>query len=135
MKDINKVILIGRLTKDFELVYLQSGKAKGEFTIASNDIKKNADKWEDVVNFFDCELFGKSAENLKPYLNKGQQVAIEGKLKQDRWEKDGQKNSKTKILIENIQLVGRMTNASAVQPSENKSGFQPLSRFPEDTPF
>ena len=107
MTDINKTILIGRLTRDAEIKYTTSGTAIATCSIAVNASRKDqSGNWVDEANFFDVTLFGKAAENLKAYLLKGKQIAVEGHLKQDRWEKDGQKYSKVSIQAETIQLIG-----------------------------
>lgn len=107
MTDINNVVLVGRLTKDVgELRYTSGGMAIGNISIAVNRSVKQNEQWVDEASFFECSIFGKTAENLKQYLTKGQQVAIEGSLKQDRWQKDGQKFSKVTIAVSSIQLLG-----------------------------
>lgn len=104
--DINKTVVVGRLTKDMELAYTSGGLCIGKFSIAVNRDRKSGDEWVQDVSYFEVKCFGKIAENLKPYLTKGQQVVVDGFLKQERWEKDGEKNSKVTIGAENIQLVG-----------------------------
>ncbi|MBR6078705.1 MAG: single-stranded DNA-binding protein [Treponema sp.] len=104
--DLNSVVLIGRLTRDAELTYLQSGSAVANISIASNRNRKEGDQWISEVNYFDVSLFGKQAESLKQYLLKGKQIAIQGSLKQDRWEKDGQKFSKIRIIANSVELLG-----------------------------
>ena len=105
--DLNTIVIIGNLTRDAELKYLQTGTAISNFSIAVNKSKKNQDgTWDNYTAFFDVTLFGKSAENLKQYLVKGQKVCVKGELRQDRWEKDGQKYSKVYIGAETIQLLG-----------------------------
>jgi len=106
MEDVNYVIIIGRLTRDAELKYTNSGLAVSSFALAVNRRKRSGENWEDEVSFFDLALFGKRAESLNQYLTKGQQVAVEGTLSQDRWEQDGNKRSKVKIIANNIQLLG-----------------------------
>lgn len=105
-EDINKTILVGRLTRDSELQYTNSGYALCKFSVAVNRRKKQGDQWIDEANFFDINLWGKRGESLSQYLKKGSQVAIEGQLKQDRWEQDGVKRSKVSIDAINIQLLG-----------------------------
>ena len=106
--DINHVIEIGNLTKDEEVNYTPGGMAVGKFSIAVNRRVKKGQEWTDEVNYFDVSLFGKQAESLKPYLTKGKKVAIEGYLKQDRWQdqQTGQNRSAVKIVANNIQLLG-----------------------------
>ena len=95
--DINKVIVIGRLTQtcgetQTSFGYLQNGTCKANITIAVNRNRKNGDEWIQETSYFDVTIWGKTAENLKPYLTKGKQIAVEGYLKQDRWEKEDRKN-------------------------------------------
>lgn len=130
MTDLNRVVLIGRLTRDAELVNVGQ-TVKADLSIAVNRSKKQADgSWTDETSFFDFTLWGKTAEGLKPYLTKGKQIAVEGHLKQDRWEKDGQKFSKIVIIADNVQLLGGKSenssnNGSAdFTPSANNSAPQ-----------
>lgn len=98
--DLNAVEIIGRLTRDFEVGYTSGGVAIGKMTLAVNHMKK------DEVSFLETKVFGKLADNLKPYLLKGKQVAVSGFLKQERWEKDGQKYSRVIINADSVQLLG-----------------------------
>lgn len=114
MTDLNHVVVIGRLTKsldDSNFGYLQSGTARANISLAVNRSRKDGDQWVDDVSFLDVTIWGKTAENLKPYLQKGKQVAIDGYLKQDRWEKDGQKFSKVYIVANSVQLINNTSNS------------------------
>jgi single-strand DNA-binding protein len=105
--DLNVVALVGRLTKDAELRYTQGGMGILRFSIAVNRRKRSGDNnWEDEANFFDCSMFGKSAENMSQYLTKGKQVSVLGELRQSRWETDGQNRSKVEIAVNSLQLLG-----------------------------
>ena len=96
---------IGRLTQDASLEYAAgSGAAILKFSIATDHMKKKDGTTD--TSFFNCKAFGKLAENLNPYLKKGKQVAIAAFLKQERWEKDGQKQSRVILNCEEIQLLG-----------------------------
>jgi len=106
MADVNHVIIIGRLTRDAELKYTSAGFAISNISIAVNRRRKNGDQWVEEASFFEVNLYGKSAEGLKPYLLKGKQIAVEGELRQDRWEQDGQSRSKVVISATNVQLLG-----------------------------
>lgn len=106
MVDLNHVILIGRLTRDAELKYTTNGQAVCKFAIAVNRRKKNGEQWEDVANFFDIVVWGKQGESLKQYLVKGKMVGVDGELRQDSWEQDGQKRSRVEIVANNLQLLG-----------------------------
>ena len=134
MTDLNHVVVIGRLTRDLgtderSFGYLPSGNARANISIAVNRSKKQGEQWVDEVSYFDITIFGKTAENLKPYLTKGKQICVEGHLKQDRWEKDGQKQSRISIIADNVQLLGGKSegngnNAAEFTPAENDTAPQ-----------
>ena len=84
-EDINKWIGVGRLTRDAELSYTNSGTALCKFSIAVNRRKKQGDQWVDEASFFDIILWGKRGESLNQYLTRGTQLAVEGSLHQERW--------------------------------------------------
>jgi single-strand DNA-binding protein len=105
MADINHVVLVGRLTRDAELKYTAGGQAVCKFSIAINRRRKSGDVWTDEANFFDIVLWGRQGEALNQYLMKGKQVGIDGELRQDRWEQDGQNRSKVEIVANNVQLL------------------------------
>ncbi len=123
--DINSVILVGRLTRDAELSYLPSGTAALAFSIAVNRSKKEGEQWIEEANFFDISYISKSAENFKQYLVKGKQVAIQGSLKQDRWQdkESGQNRSKIKIMASSVQLLGGRSDSNGGSGYGN-SGYQ-----------
>jgi len=102
--DTNSVVIIGRLTRDMELKYLNSGTAVGRFSIAVNRLGGQGK--DNDVSFFDVVLWGKQAESLNPYLKKGTRVAVSGELRQSRWEQDGQSRSKVEINAQRVQLLG-----------------------------
>ena len=140
MNDINHTIVIGRLVRDGDFGYITSGTARLNISIAVNESRKCQNGWTDYPNYFDVTIWGKTAENLKPYLIKGKQVAIEGHLQQQRWEKDGQKFSKTVIIAETVQLLGGNENGqqSAPQAQQPAGDYQSAGSgddFPEDIPF
>jgi single-strand DNA-binding protein len=106
MMDLNHVSLIGRLTRDAEYKVLPSGQAVCNFSIAVNRRRKNGDSWEDEAHYFDVVLWGKQADSLNRYLVKGKQIGVDGELRQDRWQQDGQNRSKVVISAINVQLLG-----------------------------
>lgn len=162
MADLNRVMLIGRLTRDAELKYTSGGMAVCKFSIAVNKFRKNGDQRVEEANFFDIVLWGRSGEALNQYLIKGKQVAVDGELHQNRWEQDGQPRSKIEIIATNVQLLGGSSGGnysgggySSPQPMKPQSspedGWQrnneqkprdyqemdssPDSDFPDDIPF
>jgi single-strand DNA-binding protein len=106
MADLNHVVLIGRLTRDAELKYTANGQAVCKFSIAVNRRRKSGDQWVDEANFFDIVVWGRQGESLNQYLLKGKMVGVDGELRQDRWEQDGQNRSKVEIVANNLQLLG-----------------------------
>jgi single-strand DNA-binding protein len=147
MADINRVVLVGRLTRDAELKYTSGGQAVCKFSIAVNRRKKNGDQWEDEVNYFDVVLWGRQGEALNQYLTKGKAVGVDGELRQDRWQQDGQNRSRIEIVAGNIQLLGGNPGGGAsggsqgtYQPRNSGGGDQPPPQtgddgFANDIPF
>jgi len=107
MADFNRVILMGRLTRDIEIKYTQSGLAVTEVGLAISDRRKNqAGEWIEETVFVDVTLWGRQAEVASEYLSKGAPIFIEGRLKLDTWETDGQKRSKLRVVGERMQMIG-----------------------------
>ncbi len=106
MASYNRVILVGNLTRDPELRYIPSGTAVTTIGLAVNDRVKRNDQWVDETTFVDITLWSRTAEIANEYLSKGSSVLIEGRLKLDMWEKDGQKFSKLKVIGEKMQMLG-----------------------------
>ena len=106
MASFNRVILVGNMTRDPELRYISSGTAVSDIGLAVNDRVKKGDQWVEETTFVDVTLWGRTAEIANEYLSKGSPVLIEGRLKLDRWEKEGQKHSKLKVIGERLQMLG-----------------------------
>ena len=120
MSSYNKVFLMGNLTRDPQLTYLPSQTPVAEFGMAVNDRRKQQDgSYADKVNFIDLTMFGKRAEVLQKYAKKGDPLFIEGNLDYQSWEKDGQKRSKLKVIVQNFEFLssGQKKN----EPSSNGS--------------
>lgn len=107
MPNLNRVFLMGNLTRDVELKQLPSGQTVGKLGIAVNRRWKTPEGQErEEVTFIDCEAWGRTAEVLGKYLSKGRPVYIEGRLKLDQWEdKDGRKQSKLRVVVEGFQFI------------------------------
>jgi len=118
MAGINHVVLVGNLTRDAELKFTNAGLAISKFSLAVNRRTKKGDTWQDEVDFFDAVFMGKGAEAVSQYLLKGKQVGIQGELRQNRWEQEGQKRSKVEVFVTNLQLLGggRGGQAAPVEP-------------------
>ncbi len=107
MASYNRVVLLGNLTRDPELRYIPSGTAVADVGLAVNDRRKNAQgEWVEETTFVEVTLWARTAEVASEYLSKGSPVLIEGRLKLDQWETDGQKRSKLKVIGEKMMLVG-----------------------------
>ena len=102
----NKVILVGRLTRDIELRYSQSGMGIASTSIATNhNYTSNGEKKEEVC-FTDITFFARSAEIANQYLRKGSQILVEGRLKFDQWvDQNGQKRSKHSVVVETMKML------------------------------
>jgi len=112
MSSFNRVILMGNVTRDPELRYIPSGTAVVDLSLAVNDRRRQGDgSYVDEAHFFDVTIWARKAEIAAQYLSKGSPVLIEGRLRQERWEKDGQKFSKVKVICDNMQLLRGSGNA------------------------
>ncbi len=107
MASYNKVILMGNLTRDVQTKQVAGNQTVAELAIAVNRkyrTKEGEDREE--VTFIDCECWGPRAEVIAKYFSKGKPIFLEGRLKLDSWEdKDGQKRSKMRVVIEDFQFV------------------------------
>ncbi len=114
MAAFNRVILMGNITTEIELRSTQGGTAVCDVSLAVNDRRKNqAGEWVEDTTFVDVTLWGRTAEVAAEYLGKGSPVLIEGRLKLDTWETDGQKRSKLKVVGERMQMIGSKPKAKA----------------------
>lgn len=110
MASLNKVLLIGNLTRDPEKRYTPSGMAVSDVGLAINrKFKASNGEMKDEVCFVTVTLWGKTAENVVEYKRKGDPIFVEGRLKLDQWEKEGQKYSKLTVVGENVQFLQRGT--------------------------
>ena len=138
--DLNNYSVIGRMTRDLDeraFAYTSNGKARLNISIAVNDGYGD----NQYTSYFDVVVWGKTAENIKPYLGKGKQICINGRLRQDRWESNGQKNSGVVIVAETVQLLGGRDNGAGSggnyqQPAQQQApAYNDGRDFPEDIPF
>lgn len=150
MASYNRVILIGNLTRDPELRYTPSGMAVTDIGLAVNDRRKNPNgEWVDEPTFVDITLWGRTAEVVSEYCAKGKPLMVEGRLKLDTWETDGQKKSKLKVIGEKVQLLGARgeggdggggggyRQSAPKQQSSGGGGYDAYDQAPpdEDVPF
>ena len=108
MAGFNKVILLGNLTRDPQLSYLPSQTAVAEFGLATSRKWRDKDGTDrEDTCFVDCRVYGKQAETVAKYCQKGKQLMVEGRLQLDQWEtQDGSKRSKHRIFVESFTFVG-----------------------------
>ena len=110
---LNSVNIMGNLTRDPEIKYIPSGKAVCSLSIANNRVyTKNGEKVTEV-SYFDVEVWGLAAENCSKYLIKGSGIIVEGRLRQDRWEKDGKTQSRVRITANAIHFLPKKQNNTA----------------------
>lgn len=121
MASLNRVILAGNLTRDVELRYTPSGTAVTEIGMAMNERVKKGEQWVEEPVFVDVTLWGRTAELASQYLSKGRSVLIEGRLKFDQWEQDGQKRSKLRVVGEKMQFLGGRDGGGSGSSSSSSS--------------
>ncbi len=135
---VNLVVLHGNLTRDPELKSISTGTSVVNFGIAVSRYYKKADgsKGQDTV-FIDCEAWDTGAELVEKLLKKGDGVIVEGSLKMDQWEKDGQKHSKLKVRVNNFTKIARQEKLDS--PSDGQVAVATAvavdSQEEEKTPF
>lgn len=147
MANFNRVILLGNLTRDPELRTTPKGTSVCQFGMAVNRVFRNGDDTQEETTFVDLEAWGKQAEIISKYVQKGNPLFIEGRLKFDSWEsKEGEKRSKLKVIVENMQLMGsrsdnagqsggNFTPAPRSAPAPSSQAPAPSSDIEEDVPF
>ena len=130
--NLNRVTLLGRLTRDVEVRYVGNENTPvTDIGIAVNDRVKRSGSWTEETTFADVTIWGRSAEVARDYLAKGSPVLIEGRLKLETWESDGQKRSKLKILCQRMQLLGSPNG----QENEAQVEHASVGPIEEEIPF
>lgn len=147
MASFNRVILLGNITRDIEVRYTPSQTAVTEIGMAVNDRRKNANgEWVEETTFVDVTLWGRTAEVAGQYLSKGSPILVEGRLKLDTWETDGQKRSKLRVVGEKMQMIGGRAGSgsppdsggsaySQAVASESSASSAPSAPADDDIPF
>lgn len=150
MASVNKVIIMGGLTRDPEIRYAASGDAIANFSLATSERWKDKQGvWQEKTEYHNVVAYRRLAEVMGEYLKKASQVYIEGKLQTRKWEKDGIKRYSTEIVADHMQMLGgkkdneENTDSSNASNNANASeGFHPASRkqgnfddFDDDIPF
>jgi len=137
MANLNKVMLIGRLTRDPETRYTSGGTAVCEIGLAVNEswTDKQGNRQENTA-YVDITLWGRQAEIADEYLNKGSQVFIEGKLKLDQWEtREGEKRSKLKVTATGMQFIGSRQGGGQQQQQQSQGQMAYSGTPEEEIPF
>ena len=124
MATVNKVFLIGNLTRDPELRYTPNGSAVCEFGIAINRVFTSNNERKEETCFVDVNAWGRQAENCARYIQKGSSVCIEGRLHLDQWEdrETGRPRSKLKVVAERTQFLGAPANRNRTSSADNHQG-------------
>ena len=123
MPSYNRTTLVGNITKDLNLRHTPNGNAVLDFSLAVNERYKQDNTYKEKVHFIDITAWDRLAENIAKYLGKGSPILIEGRLSQDRWEKDGIKNSKLKVIAERMQMLGNNPNMKKEEKQLNTNPF------------
>lgn len=132
MASFNRVVLLGNLTRDVELRFTPSSTPVTDIGLAVNDRRKNAaGEWVEDATFVDVTLWGRTAEIGAEYLCKGSPVLIEGRLKLEQWEHEGNKRSKLKVIGERMQLLGTKSDRQQSQSQPATEQRQQVSEVPE----
>jgi len=124
MPNLNKVLLMGRLTREPEMRSTPSGKTVCQFGLAVNRIYNNSNgERQEETTFVDVEAWGGRAETISKYVNKGDPLFVEGRLRLDSWEtKEGEKRSKMKVVLDNMEFIS--------QRGEGVGGYSPSDSAP-----
>jgi len=138
MPNLNKVLLMGNLTRDIEMRVLPKGTPVGQFAMAINrKYKTESGEQREEVLFVDCEAWGKTAETLAKYVGKGAPLYVEGRLRLDQWEDKTtkEKKSRMKVVVEQFQFLGSKEGGAQapVQAAPKAPGAQ--QNLDEDVPF
>jgi single-strand DNA-binding protein len=140
-RNINRVIVVGNLTRDPELRHTPSGMAVCSLRIAVNTTRKDeSGQWVDKPNYFDVTVWGQQGENCAQYLSKGRPVAVDGRLEWREWEaQDGSKRQAVDIVADNVQFLGgRQEGEGAAYVPAGAAGAGddfPPSPADDDIPF
>ncbi|MBN1501768.1 MAG: single-stranded DNA-binding protein [Spirochaetes bacterium] len=134
--DINRVVLIGRLVKDPDLKYTQSGTSIASFSIANNRTYVSGGEKKEQVSYFNCIAWGKPGEIIAQYMKKGQRIGLDGHLQQRSWDdKDGNKRYTVEVVVENFQFL---TSPAGAGNGESSGGSYTDSfsgmNVPDDVP-
>ncbi len=138
---LNKVLLIGRLTRDPLIRYLPSGTAVTEFNLVWNRRYRVNEEWKEESHFFDIKAYGGLAEDLSTRLSKGYLVVVEGRLTQERWaDQEGKTRSRVRVIAESVRIIRKPRIEEIEEEELPATGKTPdieeeLKALEEKTPF
>jgi single-strand DNA-binding protein len=142
--NINRVVLVGNLTKDPELRHTPGGTPVCSLRIAVNSRRRDeSGQWADKPNYFSISVFGNQAESCAQYLSKGRPVAVDGRLEWREWEKDGVKREAVEVVADSVQFLGSRGDGDGAGGGNQfvPAGAQESADFPaaaaadDDIPF
>ena len=116
---LNSVNIMGNLTRDPEIRYTPSGAAVCSLSIANNRVYTKNNEKVTEVSYFDIDVWGASAENCSKYLTKGSGIIVEGRLRQDRWEKEGKTQSRVKITANAVHFMPKRNSGGGDYNNSN----------------
>ncbi|MDQ5953091.1 MAG: single-strand DNA-binding protein [Patescibacteria group bacterium] len=131
---LNKVMLIGNLTRDPELKSIPSGMKVTNFSVATNRVWRDKDgSKKEATEFHNVVVFGRQAETVAQYMKKGSNIMVEGRLQTRMWEADGKKNYRTEIIADNVQFGSRggAPTEGGSRTSSNDAGSQSSQQPPQ----
>lgn len=137
MSSLNKVLIMGNLTRDPEIKYTTKGTAVCDIGLAVNrKSKSDSGEVREEVTFIDVTLWGKTAEVIAKHMKKGGSVFVEGRLQLEQWDdkSTGQKRSKLKVIGENVQMIGRSFK-SETEPDARSLPAPGTDLEEDDIPF
>ncbi len=131
----NRIILIGNLTKDPDVRYTPGGTPVTTLSVAVNSRYKQGDEAKEEVLFIDAVVFGKQAESCGQYLNKGNPVLVEGRLRERRWEYEGQKKSKHEVIANNVRFLPKKDTRQSSGAGSSAGDVTQPDEFTDTEPF
>jgi len=117
------ITIVGRLIRDSELKYTNSGDPILSFTVATDRRAKKGNEWVKEPSYWTCTLWGKRGESLAQFMSKGTQVAVTGEAYEDTWEKDNVKHTRVKVNAQEVMLLGGKSQQSSQAPAKGDIGY------------
>lgn len=134
--DINRVTLIGRLTKDVELRQTKSEISVASFSIANNKSYSNNGEKKEEVSYFNCTAWGKAGEIINQYMKKGDRIGIDGRLKQNSWQdKEGNKRYDIEVVVDNFQFLSSPKSTDQSRQDTVVDDQASFGSLPDTNPF